>query len=545
MNAVYTKPQGLVDIVRADPPAQKDLFQDLCSEPGRLYRATHLEQIQLPARFALCSKIGTERLHQDLFEVSRLDWVMHQIQAMPERHQKHFWISQATLLPGAQTRRINSIVLLNAIWVDVDLAHPPKGFDASKLPRGCKVGVPPENPESLAELVIMQLDDAGLPRPSYVIATGGGLCLKWLFETAIPTTARARWHSLQRQIMKEVGQLCNRWNEVDDDGNCHQQLSTWPVDYTVGDASRILRLVGTHNPNWGANCRIVWDGGKTYDFDYLATEILPYSRDEVHAFKAKFKLIKQWDKNRAKAAAAGIMVSKRGKKRSQASIDDLIEDEARRGIWNNRFEFGRAVILDRGRVDVGSRNSTWWPMANALAWSCGTGDQLVHELAALHQDHFGGTGWTRAEAMQAAGTVMRRHKEQRAADALGVDPGWDRGLYKFSNAKFCEKLLVTPDERAEFGHLLGGKEAPRAPVATGALGFEKMKNLAFPDYLTETRRRQAEAGRRSAEVRKVGPDMDKVEKARQMAGCGLSNRAIAFELGVSHPTIAQWLKSGW
>ncbi len=176
---------------------------------------------------------------------------------MPDRHRRHFWISQATLRAGAKNRRISSIVSLNAIWVDIDLRHPSPDFDKSKLPAQGADGH--FDYELLAKILVQMMLDAGLPEPTLIIATGGGLCAKLLFETPVPAMARARWQSLQHEFVRRIGAI-------------YSAKIAWPVDYSACDAARILRLVGSHNPRWDAQCRIVHESGKRYDFDQLARQ---------------------------------------------------------------------------------------------------------------------------------------------------------------------------------------------------------------------------------------------------------------------------------
>lgn len=477
-------------------------------EPRELYQPH-----KRAGRFALCSKPhGAKRVTQEIFDVSNLDWVVGQVENMPERHQQHFWISQATLTPWATNRRISSIMLLNAVWVDIDIAHPPKGFDQSTLFTG--------TPERLAETLAFQIEQLGWPAPSYIISTGGGLCAKYLFDDAMPSVARARWQSLQRHFVAKIGEL---------DLMGHK----WPVDHAASDAARILRLVGTHNPRWNAPCRIVWESGKRYDFDYLADYMLPYSRDQIREHKANRALFKGWDDNRAKASAEGIRRSVTAQDDPQAAINAAMSDECARSLWCSRFEFGRAVLESRGGVQEGSRNNHFWPMANAIAYSCTGADQLTKELASLHQSFFKSDGWTQGEAMQTAAQVVRRIKKGE--------------LYKMKTATFLEKMEVSSSELETFGGLLGSsrhnKNAKKDEWDIGVMGFEKMKGLELDAFVEETRRRQALAGVRSAEVRSTTKPLDLKEKAILMRSSGCTTRQIAAEIGISQKTASRWTQS--
>ncbi len=489
-------------------------------EPQKLYQPGKL---RVPGRFALCSKLGSKAIQQELYDVSQLDMVMRQVARMPDRDRRHFWISQNTLAPYATNRRISSVMLLNAVWVDIDLAHPPKGFPADALPPWSDFD---RDAEQLAQALVMQIEDAAGLTASQVVATGGGLLLRLNLDEALPAVARPRWSSVQQHLVKLVSDLrpaaafpeARQWR--------------WPVDASACDAARILRLVGTVNPRWGNRCRVVYDSGVRHDFDTLADQILPYTRAEVAEFRAQMAEGTRWTKNREKAAAAGIRTGKL----SPEAVQDLISDEAARSLWAGRFEFGRELLTARGGVSEGHRNNWFWPMANALAWSCTGREQMAQELAALHHQHFNHGGWTRGEAMQAAGSVLKRMGE-----------GGKAQLYKMRSVKFAELLAATPAELHSFGHLLSGSSSPhnlkRSEWQQGVMGFEKMQGLSAEAFIAETRRRQAEAGRYAATARTTTHAPELREKARQMATEGLKQALIAQQLGVSDRTIRTWLKS--
>lgn len=482
----------------------------LAFEPELLYQPDSL--LKRGGKFALCSKVhGSKgrRIKQELFDVLNLDLVVRQIEKMPERDRQHFWISQATLVPWAVNRRISSIMQLNAVWVDIDIAHPPKGFDASTIPTG--------TPEKLASMLAFQIEEAGLPEPSYIISTGGGLCLKYLLEDAMPSAGRARWQSLQRHLIKKVADM-----------QCFGYR--WPVDYAASDASRILRVVGTNNPRWDQPCRIVWGNNKRHDFDWLADHILPYTREQAAAFKLEMQKYKQWDKNRAKAAAVGI--HRRPAAADAAAVANaMMSDELARSLWCARFEFGRAVLTSRGGAAEGDRNNHFWPMANAIAYSCTSADDLTQELTSLHESYFQAGDWTRTEAMQTASTVVQRLKS--------------KSLYKMQTSTFMNRLGVTASEKAAFGSLLGTSEhnLRRAEWDEGVMGFEKMSGLDVEAFKRETRRRQALAGSRSAELRSTTIGQDVRAKAVLMRNSGCTQVQIAAELGVRQGTVSKWLNS--
>lgn len=499
----------------------EQLALELTVEPKKLYKP---ELLTVPGRFALCSKLGSaDRVQQELYDVSQLDFVMRQVAQMPERDKHHFWISQSTLMPYARNRRISSVMLLNAVWVDIDIAHPPKDFPADALPSWHY----DKEAEKLALALVMQIEDECGITASQVVATGGGLLLRLNFERGLPSLARPRWSSLQKQLIKIVSELRPA------SGFSNARQWQWPVDAAACDPARVLRLVGTVNPRWGNRCRVVYDSGKSYNFDELADRLLPYTQLEVAEFRKRKAAGDEYTKNRAAAAAAGIRTGSQKiiVKDAVSVVQDMISDEAARGLWAGRFEFGRAVLTERGQVQDGTLNNHFWPLANALAWSSST-TQLTQDLAALHHQHFASTGWTRAEAMRSAASVMRKL-------AAG-------GPYKAKSSTFAQQLDATHDELARFGHLLSSTDSKhnenRAVWNLGAMQFEKMEGLSFDEYVAEIRRRQALAGPQSAQTRKTTHPPEMHEKARQLSASGVSKTAIAIELKVNRNTIIGWLK---
>lgn len=434
-----------------------------------------------------------------------------------------YYLTQNTLRPGSWSRTLSSVMLLNACWVDIDLAHPPEKWAELYRP-------PSGDPASLAALLVRQIIDAGLPAPTYVVATGGGLAVKWLFTEPLPVVARARWQSTQTHLLDRIEQI------VISPG------VRWPVDRSASDAARVLRLVGTVNPKWQAPCWMAWDGGPEYEFNSLVDAVLPYTRAELEERRALAIQGKEWDANRARAAADGLRAAKRSVTTAAARpdagmVEAMMDDEAARGLWVTRFEFARAVLAARGPIGKGVRNKYFWPLASALAWSCGGVEtRLKRDLVLLYQDLFQGPGRTIDESMSSASTVVRR---------LYEPVGWGKGNYRFTAARWLRAFDITGEELMEHGHLLGqgGAGAP-TPRKAGAMGMPPMKGLDYEDWFAETRRRQALGGAYAAARRSTTHSPEVRQRAIQMVATGMTTRQIAGELGISQRTAVRWTSSG-
>ncbi len=87
---------------------------------------------------------------------------------------------------------------------------------------------------------------AGMPAPSFAVATGRGLALVWL-HTPVPRAALPRWRACQ--------------------GAVHDALRHLGADRLATDAARVLRLVGTGNGASGTLVEALTPVGEAWDFD--------------------------------------------------------------------------------------------------------------------------------------------------------------------------------------------------------------------------------------------------------------------------------------
>ena len=122
-------------------------------------------------------------------------------------------------------------------------------------------------PEHVTDAVLLALDDAGLPAPSYVMASGRGLLAAWLLDP-VPRAALPRWTALQR-CLADV-------------------LAPFGADRRALDAARVFRLAGTRHGHTGALVRPTYlpttpAAAIRWDFDDLCHEVLPVARAELEA----------------------------------------------------------------------------------------------------------------------------------------------------------------------------------------------------------------------------------------------------------------------
>ena len=132
-------------------------------------------------------------------------------------------------------------------------------------------------------------------------------------------------------------------------------LADFGADRGALDAARCLRASGTLNIKSGETARTLWDDGGRWDFDLLCAEVLPYTREQVEAYKRK-----QAEKRQAKANTTRAA---REMPLNLWSIPDL---------WCRRLEDIRALLELRGwstGVPEGSRNYVLYVATICIYWA--------------------------------------------------------------------------------------------------------------------------------------------------------------------------------
>ena len=143
------------------------------------------------------------------------------------------------------------------------LTHAYLDLDIYKMP------VPP-NPGVAGSEIRNFCRNEGLPEPSYIVSSGRGIYLKWMWSHPLPRAAAGRAVAVNKALVRRFEQ--------------------WGADPAAVDVSRVLRLVGTQNTKNGEFARILYQAerdGKplTYDFDRFADDVLPYTLEEIRKFR--------------------------------------------------------------------------------------------------------------------------------------------------------------------------------------------------------------------------------------------------------------------
>jgi hypothetical protein len=136
-------------------------------------------------------------------------------------------------------RLVRHLARLNALFVDLDATE---------------VGA---NPSDMVEVALSTIVRAKLPSPSFIVHSGRGAHLYWLFEP-VPAAALPRWQACQRRLQKLLRS-----------------------DPAAIDCTRLLRVVGSANPKAKPERRkVIGEQLRTgrYDFDWLCEQVLPVER---------------------------------------------------------------------------------------------------------------------------------------------------------------------------------------------------------------------------------------------------------------------------
>jgi hypothetical protein len=142
-------------------------------------------------------------------------------------------------------------------------------------------------PEEVAQMVLWRLREANLPDPSYILFTGRGLCVVWLFDP-VPAEALPRWRALMQYLTGRAGPRRRGRPKV---------AAVWRglgLDAACKDPTRVFRICGTVNSKRGTKVRLLWpsswDVVRRHDFDQLANSILPYTRAEIAQMRVEAAL---------------------------------------------------------------------------------------------------------------------------------------------------------------------------------------------------------------------------------------------------------------
>ena len=306
------------------------------------------------------------------------------------------------------------------------------------------------NPDQIARALLLFCEDEGIPRPNLINFSGRGAHVKWLLDPSLPAAALTRWGCVQKTLGR--------------------RLSDFGADMGALDASRCLRAPGTVNVKSGETARTVWEDSARWDFDTLAGEVLPYTREQVDAYRQA--------QAAQKAARAAKPPADTVRRCNLWTIEDL---------WCHRLEDVRRLIALRdwqNGVPEGFRNHFLFVATTALYWSLRPSD-LEAEARELARQFC--PSLSPAEVRSAVCSVTAKAREgkpyrlrtQTILDMLQIVPGEQRHLRTLydradrpqrdreRHRKFSDRqtYLANAQQRREQAQALRAQGMPIAAVA--------------------------------------------------------------------------------
>lgn len=352
-------------------------------------------------------------------------------------------------------RLIKNAAALNAMYVDID-AH--RGEDIMY-----KVAA-----------AISALEAAGIPEPNCIVYTGRGAHLYWLIERT-PANALPRWQACQRRLVEICG-----------------------GDRMSADATRVLRVVGTTNSK-ADNFKVTAEPihPLRHEFDWLADQILPFTRAEIRDIRAA-RAARKLDSSSASHARIGSIFQR----------------------WYLVYRDLHAIVehnwSDRG-VEAGQRDTLLFHMANALSWFT-VAESLENEVHAVARQIT--PSLSEIEAKSYCSSVIRRARDTVAS-------GFER-RYRYRRSTLY----------ADLAPLIPADLLPRL-------------RAIIPDDLADDRRRESKR-KHKAKTRKaagavsreeyIEQGKDKRSRSLALRQEGMTIRQIAAELGVSTGAVSGYLK---
>jgi len=268
----------------------------------------------------------------------------------------------------------------------------------------------------------------------------------------------------------------------------------------------VLRIVGTVNTKSNEVVRVIHvtrglDGEPVrYGFDDLADAVLPLARDELNAVRR----VRQGE------------IQKRRDLRlvhENRNTSGLRRFSGRQLAWH-RLEDLRKLAELRGGVQEGWRMLWMFWSLNFLLLSGAThSGQMFHEARALAREIGFLQGWTEGDLS----TLFRKAQAFERGERIEHGGREYPPLYTPRNQTLIEVFRITPDEERHLCTIISEIVA------------------------AERHAERQNARRRAAGAKAHGTEQDRAS-ARLMRAQGMSLRAIAAELGVSHEIVRKWCK---
>lgn len=371
-------------------------------------------------------------IRQDFYRLNQLEEVAAAARRAPDTY-----ISQNSF--AGKVRRVSYLRTINCSWVDVDCYNQHLAAD-----------------ESTMNTILAASRAVGIPDPSYVVASGRGLYLKWLFTTPLNAVDLHVWEATQNALTALFAAL--------------------GADSKSRDGARVLRFMGSVNSRveTGDNeVRLMWSSGKRHDFSNLLAAVrnlkvddVAYVGDSTDKIAPLRRGIKRLDDELDPADRAAL--AERQRKHfefySQGRAPILLQRGTLRSLYWSRFLDLRDLFAMRGGAFKGSRDMALFWMGLCLSQSgVVTPQNFFDEMREL-AGGFPGTGVDFKPLDDGSlGTLFEKLK---SAHAEWRKPYAERDLrykplYTPRNDKLIDLFEITEEEQRELRTIISRSEKHR------------------------------------------------------------------------------------
>lgn len=458
---------------------QPDAFEQELFEP-----ANYLRNYSGRAYCSILVKTEAGGFSQRSFPVDALHAVLSAL--TPEERAQDVWISQAEFW----TKRRLAIHVSRVFLCFVDIDTYSKGIK----------GTPEQQLSMLQELC----DQQGIPQPNLVVYSGRGLQAKWILESGLPSQALPRWSAVQRELCKKLEPL--------------------GADARALDVSRVLRLTQTVNTKSGNTVRVVHQDQSHYDFEQLCDDVLPYTREQIKAFREQSKARREQQEGSERKADIFILRPGPGEKPVHRGNDTtgLRQFRGSQLAWdrlNDLRILARLRADQNGAVPDGQRDTFIFLSACFLVQINLVAVKVENELEGLAREF--APHWKAKEIKACITSAMKRLKmyvtgEKVIFNGVAVDP-----RYRFRNETLvgAKWLNITEEEQKHLKTIISKKES----LLRDALRARKQRAEQGIQTLAERREKEAE--------RRI--------EAMKLREKGLTWAAIATQLGYKNAKAVQ------
>jgi hypothetical protein len=298
------------------------------------------------------------------------------------------------------------------------------------------------SPEELRDALLLHCSDNGIPLPSLIVFSGRGLYPKWFYDYPIPYGALAKWKRVQNELLT--------------------RLASFGPDRTKIHVGTILRIENTVNTKSGEVARVIWvneDHGKVarWDFDTLADELLPLSREQLKEMRRKRE--EAYSKKGGSTTDEERETLRRAIEEANRHNRQLAIDHLALGRLYDLETIAKARFGPTGEVPEGERMNFMFVGAVCLSQIIKDPSQFYYELQTLYRKFAPSLRWP--EVQSATSTIYRQTARALAGEKVifngrTVDP-----RYRLTNLYLLWLLHVTPEIERRNVTIIGREERKR------------------------------------------------------------------------------------